>query len=239
MPSQENIELDPFVISNSSETVYTRASEVQLLPEQEDGETGYKRLKTNILTYISQNYLFIIKTLLCVVVILGLTLTITIILSQHKPITTELAHKPTTSRILVTATVPTATAVIQPAITTVAEVQPAIDSACGRINCRTVKPNDLLCYVDELTYRAIKIYTCCDCLPPGYTFIRYVKDRNSATTSLLFKVDGITPRALSELDLKVIPPLKNLRGQWNVIEESDIANWLSFSILKFDTPPEE
>lgn len=221
MASETSIESEEqtvFEIANQEDTNTVEINSAAQLFELEQ-EPFIKRAKTNILTYFRHNYLSIIKVLIVVVSFLLVALITQYIYLNSRTIG--------------------ASALPQTSSNIIKKTEDVTKTSCGKINCRTVKPKDLLCYIDSTRYQSIRVYTCCDCLPPGFTFVRYLKDRRMGSTALLFRVDQVTPAALSDLDLEVLPRLKNLRGIWNVVEDSDVVNWLSFTISGFDTPPEE
>lgn len=235
-------------IDCSDESLFNAVSHVAH-PSYEPLETSFdeensavKRFRTRILNFISFNYLSIIKFLVLFIILMFIVFAVILIVFEGKSANSQVissvseSTKPSDTTNITTP-VYTLSSAGMTAVVSNSESTP-VSLACARINCNTVPHIYKICYVDNIDYWSIRTYVCCGCLDNQYTFIRYSSDRITNQVSIVLKAEGTTPKDLSDLDLKVLPPLQHLQGVWDVVIESEIANWLVFKISGFDTYPE-
>jgi len=221
-----------------------------------------KRLKTRCLNFLSHNYLYVIKVLVLVIALLLISMITSVIYNSMQTISNgTVTSKPDVARTTLmgyserfgieTSISPDIETSVQldylssssQRLTTLVEgVHPTYNMsleriACTKVNCRTLDSYQKSCYIHDTDYRSVRAYTCCGCLPPGYIFKRYVKDRFLNTVLLVVEVKDVKPERLSSLDLKIMPHLQHLRGRWTVVEESDTATYMAFIVSGFDQPP--
>lgn len=195
-----------------------------------------KRVRRRVLDYIAANYLFIIKILTAVVILLVFSFII-LYFCKHRCINCHEISTPSPSPVRTVTTITVETKHLSsateeyitsesPQSTNMADYYP------GSISCKRVKCDGFIpkCNITEVNYYNTKVYSCCSCLPADLTLRRFESLRMAKTTTWILRAT-YTPN-LSDLDLQLKEQLPYLSGNWDVSIESDTVQDLAYKDVR-------
>lgn len=99
---------------------------------------------------------------------------------------------------------------------------------CSKVSCNYKSP----CILDDLSYREVRQYSCCKCLPTGYRLIRY---EFSTYPAMVIQINRDV-KSMSDLDISTLPQLPYLKGSWSKVQESESTYYLRFNDVRVDAP---
>lgn len=171
----------------------------------EPTEKSLKTFKTLFLTYLRQNYLRIISILMVLIFFLFLLVSLlSIIIAKGVPLNK---------------TVIIENHVINYSDTEVEEF--------SKLSCRPIK-----CYkgcnITDTSYAEIKYLSCCLCFEEDYVLKEYQRRLSTNSVTLLFQDKYHDPKLFSDRDVDAMPQLKNLGGNWDVVQTNDTSYWFSY-----------
>lgn len=94
------------------------------------------------------------------------------------------------------------------------------------------------CEVSAISFEILKYYTCCKCFDPTKFLIRRIEHYPLGNFYfIIFQYLAGDVRNYTEYDLKLIGPLPNLAGEWNVVSDSDTTFWLKYGPVQLPPTP--
>lgn len=185
-------------------------------------ETRRKLLKTYVLTYIRQHYIKIFYILVAIILLLFIYI-ITIHATRE--------NGKLSNQYQINASADIAISNNNTEHTQFRKI------ACSRINCKTVKSP---CRPQSNSYRAVREYSCCNCLPQHMILKWFASSLRRDRIELVIEDTAIDMKNLSKHDLTQLSQLPCFSGSWDVLQISDSVSYLAYSVvdLTCTTPPQ-
>lgn len=206
----------PFVVIEEERTKSVGEDEISTIDGQ-PAISGYeefgrtKRVKYIFHSFLRDHYPKIIKVMLIIITLLLSYIIITTVTSGKETVVEHLKSQDFKK--------------LQHMESTVADKTNSLFTVrCARIFCEFDSP----CKPFNNSYLEIKRYSCCNCLPKGYTLKYYMLSKRTGKVQMLVQAENTHPEDLSAFDLAQLDSLTCLYGTWDIIEITDTVSFLSY-----------